>query len=125
MDVPYETIKAISQRISSQTIENRRTLHKIPELELHLPETQAVIVAQLQRIGITNITLGKELTSVVADIQGTSTTAGTVRCVALRSDMDALPLTETNDCDFISTHTGRMHGMLFTVYSANFCSMWT
>jgi amidohydrolase len=53
---------------------------------------------------------GKGLTSVVAVIEGRGAGGGgRRRCVALRADMDALPLTENNGLEFASEVPGRMH----------------
>lgn len=111
MNVPFESIKAAAHKISPQIIQLRRTFHTIPELELHNPATQAVILENLQRIGITKITLGKSLTSVIADIEGTAPASQPLRCIALRSDTDALPVTEETNYEFSSKNDGRMHGV--------------
>lgn len=113
--------------LSDRLVGNRRRIHAFPELGLVLPRTQAVVVEELERIGVDSIRLGKNLSSVVADIHGTgalkaasgmgalkapSGTGASVaglRTVALRADMDALPLREHNDLDFASKNEGCMH----------------
>lgn len=85
-------------------IKMRRDLHKIPELELHLPKTSAYVKAQLKAFGIEYIEMIKG-NGIVALIQGKSTG----KCLAIRADMDALPITEETGLPFSSEHTGCMH----------------
>jgi hippurate hydrolase len=85
----------------------RRRIHRRPERGLANPETQSLILDELKAIGLT-ATKGKgKCTWVTADIRGTA--AGPARCVLLRADMDALPLTETNETDYVSEVEGVMH----------------
>lgn len=95
--------------LSARLVTNRRRIHEFPELGLDLPKTQAVVVEELRRMDVETIRLGKGLSSVVAQIHGFLTTAGRRRTVALRADMDALPLREHNALDFASRNTGCMH----------------
>ena len=82
--------------------EHRRALHRIPELDFDLPETRAYVTAVLSKLPCTILPAGRAGLCAYFD-------AGMPDTTALRSDMDALPLTETNDCDYASTHPGRMH----------------
>ena len=72
--------------------DTREHLHQIPELQFEEQETHAFIRAKLLEIGITNITTIAK-TGIVAVIEPTSH-ATTVHGIALRSDMDALPIDE-------------------------------
>ncbi|WBW50517.1 amidohydrolase [Peptoniphilus equinus] len=86
------------------TIEMRRALHQIPELELELPETVAYVKRKLDEFGIAY----RELingNALVATIYG----AEEGKCLAIRADMDALPVTEETGLEFASTHPGNMH----------------
>jgi amidohydrolase len=85
-------------------IEIRRTIHRGPERGLHLPRTQATVVAELERLGLVP-RLGRGLSSVTAVIDG----ARPGPTVLLRADMDALPLQEETGLDFASTIDGTMH----------------
>jgi hippurate hydrolase len=82
----------------------RRRLHRQPERGLSLPGTQALIVEELEKLGLTP-QLGRETTSVTALIEG----SGPGPTVLLRGDMDALPLTEETGLEFSSEVDGVMH----------------
>ncbi|HYC57874.1 MAG TPA: M20 family metallopeptidase [Candidatus Binatia bacterium] len=106
LDASFRALEQDAQAISDVIVSNRRRIHEHPELGLTLPKTQSVVVSELERIGVTGIRTGAGLSSVVADIEGT---AGAGRRVALRADMDALPLSEHNDLPFASKVAGCMH----------------
>lgn len=99
-----EDLLESARGMQDQTIELRRAIHADPELGLQLPETQKKILESLTGLGL-DITLGESTTSVVADLD----TGKPGPTVLLRGDMDALPLQEDNDFDYISKHEGRMH----------------
>jgi len=94
--------------LGDRIVANRRRIHEHPELGLSLPRTQALVIEELTRIGVDSVRRGTGLTSVVADIVGTGG-GDPARCVALRADMDALPLSEHNDLAFASRIPGCMH----------------
>lgn len=85
-------------------IKIRRDLHRIPELELDLPKTSKYVKEKLKEFGIDY----KEYINgngVSAVIEG----AKPGKCLAIRSDMDALPITEETGLDFQSEIDGQMH----------------
>jgi hippurate hydrolase len=82
----------------------RRRVHRRPELGLRLPQTQALITDELQRLGLNPIP-GAAVTSVVATIDG----GRPGPTIILRADMDALPLQEETGLDFASEVAGAMH----------------
>ena len=82
----------------------RRVFHQIPELGEHLPETQARVCAELDAIGIPYKKNAVD-SGVIGLIEGTQ--PGKV--IALRADMDALPITEATGLLFASKHEGKMH----------------
>ena len=85
-------------------INNRRELHKIPELDFDLPKTTKYITTILDELGVNYKTnIGKS--GIVADFIGKDTT----KTIALRADIDALPILESSDCPFKSEHIGKMH----------------
>jgi hippurate hydrolase len=86
----------------------RRRLHRHPEIGLHLPRTQQVILEELTALGLDG-RAGEKLTSVTAIIEGTAEGAAPGGTVLLRADMDALPLQEETGLDFASAEPGVMH----------------
>lgn len=82
-------------------IETRRHLHRHPELSFHEFETSAFIKQRLDALGIS--WRGVAGTGVVAHIGSGD------RCVALRADIDALPMQEETGLPYASTKSGVMH----------------
>ena len=93
-------------RFLDELVALRRRLHATPEIGLHLPVTQQIVLEALDALEVPDleITLGRETTSVVAVLRGGR--PGPV--VLLRGDMDALPLTEDTGLPYASTN-GAMH----------------
>ena len=88
--------------LQGQLVEWRRSLHQIPETGTTLPQTIAFIKARLDEMGISY--------KVYEDISCIEATIGSgEKCFMLRSDVDALPVTEEADVPFKSTN-GCMHG---------------
>ena len=85
----------------------RHALHQIPELLYELHKTSAYVQERLKEIGVDEMATGIGQTGVVAVIKGRTDTKG--RVIGLRADMDALPINEVNDLDYVSTHPGAMH----------------
>ncbi len=87
--------------LHSDLISWRRTLHQIPEVGLHLPQTVAFVVSKLEEMGV-SYKIYDDCSCVVATLGSGD------KCIMLRADMDALPVVETADVDFKSTN-GCMH----------------
>lgn len=90
--------------LQSRTVALRRRIHRHPEQGLHLPTTQAAVLAELADLPITTHT-GSSTTSVVGVLEG----GRPGRTVLLRADMDALPLDEDTGLEFASANPGTMH----------------
>ena len=103
--VEAHELKARAVSLGPRIGEIRRAIHRRPELGLNNPRTQALIIEELKRIGIPVLAKGKGCTSVVAEIEGN----GPGACIALRADMDALPLSEHGSCEWASEVEGAMH----------------
>jgi len=101
---PTTAIRDLTQRIEHRLIEIRRDIHAHPELAFEEVRTAGVVAAELEKLGITHQT-GIGRTGVVGLIQGGS--PGPV--LAIRADMDALPIQETSGLPFASTRPGLMH----------------
>jgi len=93
-----------AREILPEVIALRRRLHRIPEVGLELPRTQALVLEAVRDLGL-DPTPGVTVGSVVATIEG----ARPGPTILLRADMDALPLTEETGLDFASEHDGQMH----------------
>jgi amidohydrolase len=92
----------------------RETIHQEPELSYQERHTRDTIVAALEELGIPHRTFDG-FTGVVGTIAGDA--AGPV--VALRADMDGLPVTEATGLRFASRHPGRMHACGHDVHVAS------
>lgn len=88
-------------------VADRRYLHENPELGFEEQNTMAFIVQRLESLGAEDIRSGIAGTGVTALIRGTAPGSG--KCVALRADIDALPITEENDVEYVSKNPGVMH----------------
>ncbi len=87
----------------------RRDLHTHPELKFEESRTSSQIAAWLQALGLP-MDRGMGGTGIVATLRGTGPDADDpARAIALRADMDALPVQEINAFDYISANPGRMH----------------
>jgi len=93
-----------AEQLQDRTVDLRRRLHRRPELGLQLPETQAVILAELEDLDL-DVRTGTTVSSVLAVLEGEL--PGPTHL--LRGDMDALPLTEDTGLDFSSEIPGAMH----------------
>ena len=85
----------------------RRHFHRHPELAREEFETAAAIERELDAIGIEH--RRSAVTGVVAELTGTKPCAGEPRCIALRADIDALPVQQENDVPYRSLCPGKMH----------------
>ncbi|MRG55108.1 amidohydrolase [Phyllobacterium sp. SYP-B3895] len=84
----------------------RRKLHEKPELMFDVHETAAFVAAKLQEFGCDTVETGIGRTGVVGIIKGRH---GNGPTIGLRSDMDALPLTEITGKPWASQNIGKMH----------------
>lgn len=108
-------IKSLAQEFKTEIISNRRHLHAHPELSFQEHNTAAFVEAQLQSYGISEMERKAE-TGIVVLIKGKNPDKKTV---ALRGDMDALPIVEQNDVPYKSIHPGVMHACGHDVHTAS------
>ena len=99
-----EKIKALAKEFAPVQIAVRHHLHANPELSYQEFKTAAYVKAQLLEMGIASEE--KATTGLVAIIEGKNPAS---RVMALRADMDALPIQEQNDVPYKSTVPGVMH----------------
>jgi amidohydrolase len=108
-----DLIRAEAARLEPQLVEIRRHLHAHPELSFREHSTSAFIQAQLRAEGIA-LETGIAGTGIVATVHGQTDNG---RTVALRGDMDALPIREANQVPYCSTIDGVMHACGHDVHS--------
>ncbi len=84
----------------------RRTIHQHPELLFDLPKTAALVTEKLKEFGCDEVVGGIAKTGVVAIVNGNK---GAGRTIALRSDMDALPMAEQTNLPYASKVENMMH----------------
>ena len=85
----------------------RRDLHEHPELLFDTHRTSGVVAAKLKEFGCDEVVEGIGRTGVVGVIHGKTNKSGKV--IALRADMDALPIHETSGVEHSSKTDGAMH----------------
>jgi N-acetylcysteine deacetylase len=96
-------MRSKAEAIANDIIAIRRELHRQPELGYQEVRTAQLVCQQLDRLGI-SYRSGVAKTGVVAELS-----MGTGKTVALRADMDALPITEATGLPFSSENPGVMH----------------
>jgi amidohydrolase len=109
-----EKIKSLSESYSQEVVGLRRHLHANPELSYEEFDTAKFVATQLRSYGIDP----KEVatTGIVALIEGNNPGKKTV---ALRADMDALPIQEASEVSYRSTRPGVMHACGHDVHTSS------
>jgi amidohydrolase len=100
-----EKIKTLASENQDQWVSWRRHLHRHPELSFQEKETHQYIWKQLDEMGITDKQVMSD-TGIVALIKGNNPDK---RTVAVRGDIDALPIQEANEVEYKSAREGVMH----------------
>src|SRR5690554_3178059 len=108
-----EKIDGVMHNIYPELVKTRRRVHMHPETAYNEHKTAGLIADYLGNLGIEAVT-GVAKTGVTALIRG----ACKGRTVALRADMDALPVTEENECEYKSSIPGVMHACGHDVHVA-------
>ena len=96
-------IRELVKKNSDYVIEMRRDFHMHPELAFEEFRTSKIVKEELDKLSIPYIELAG--TGVVATIKGEKPG----KTIALRADMDALPVQEENDVAYKSVNDGKMH----------------
>ncbi len=110
-----EKIKSLAKAYKEEVIQTRRHLHANPELSFHEYKTAAFVKERLLEIGVTKIE-SKADTGWAALIEGRNPGKNTL---ALRADMDALPIIEANDVTYKSQNPGVMHACGHDAHTAS------
>ena len=110
------------ESVQQQSISNapevvmwRRHLHANPELSYKEYNTSKFVAKTLREIGLTPVE-GVAVTGIVALVEGKNPSKNVI---ALRADMDALPITEANTVDYKSKNAGVMHACGHDVHTAS------
>lgn len=109
-----EEVRIWANELFEEVREIRRHLHAHPELSFEETATAQYISEKLTAHGISHTT-GVSGTGIVAVIEG----QGPGPTIALRGDMDALPITEQSEAPYRSTNEGVMHACGHDVHTAN------
>lgn len=109
-----EKIKSLSLREYEQVVAWRRHLHANPELSYQEFNTVKYVDEQVKAMGLSTTPMAE--TGLVIDIKGKNPDKKTV---ALRADMDALPIVEANEVSYKSTKPGVMHACGHDVHTSS------
>ena len=107
-------IQELAKSIHQEVIANRRHLHQNPELSFHEENTSAFVRDKLDELGISYERMAGN--GLVALLKGEKPSD---QIVALRGDMDALPITEANDVSYKSKYPGVMHACGHDVHTSS------
>jgi amidohydrolase len=108
-------IQSLSKEYSQSVVNQRRHLHAHPELSYQEFKTAKYVAEQLRSFGLTPHE-GIATTGVVTEIKGRNPEKKTI---ALRADMDALPINEANNVPYKSTVQGVMHACGHDVHTSS------
>lgn len=109
-----DKIQQIAKSIFNDVVANRRHLHTHPELSFHEVETSAFVAKHLDSLGLTYERMADN--GLVALLKGEKPSD---EVIALRADMDALPITEANDVPYKSQNVGVMHACGHDVHTSS------
>jgi len=110
-----DKIKTLAKAYKEEVIQTRRHLHANPELSFQEFKTAAFVKERLMEIGVTQIE-SKADTGWAALIEGRNPQK---QVLALRADMDALPIIEANEVSYKSQNPGVMHACGHDAHTAS------
>ncbi len=102
-----DSLKAEIDELVPDMVAMRRDLHEHPELAFEEVRTSGIVTQRLRTLGL-EVQTGIAKTGVVGLLRGGASKPG-AKTIAIRADMDALPVYELNDIDYRSTVDGKMH----------------
>lgn len=103
----HDRLKSDIDEIFPEMVAMRRDLHEHPELAFEEVRTSGIVAGRLRALGL-EVQTGIAKTGVVGTLRGGKTQPG-AKTLAIRADMDALPIYELNEIDYRSTVDGKMH----------------
>lgn len=110
-----DKIKELSADLAGEVVKDRRHLHANPELSFEEYNTAAYVSGKLKDMGL-EVQENVAGTGVVALINGNNASS---KVIALRADMDALPINEANNVPYKSTNPGVMHACGHDVHTSS------
>jgi hippurate hydrolase len=108
------TIRQKAEALLQETNRIRQQIHAHPELSFQEFETSTFIASELSKLNIP-FTKGIAGTGIVALIEGKNPTK---KCLAIRTELDALPINELNEVSYKSQNQGVMHACGHDVHAA-------
>src|SRR5579862_897262 len=99
------SLESVIERHVGAAVELRHRLHRIPELAFEEFETAGTIRTELDGLGISHIAGVADAPTATVCVIGDQGKP----CVALRADIDALPILEQSGVAYASEHPGKMH----------------
>lgn len=109
-----DRVKQLAQEYAPEAVQVRRHIHANPELSFEEHNTAAYVRQVLESYGIASVSLAE--TGVVALIEGKNPEK---KVIALRADLDALPIVEANEVAYKSKNTGVMHACGHDVHTSS------
>jgi amidohydrolase len=104
---PDDLKATIDERVPD-LVATRRDFHEHPELAFEEVRTSGIVAQRLRSLGL-EVETGVAQTGVVGLLRGEKPASAKSKTLALRADMDALPIYELNEIDYRSQVDGKMH----------------
>src|SRR5579883_3614382 len=102
-----DQLKSEIDELVPDMVAMRRDLHEHPELSFEEVRTSGIVAQRLRSLGL-EVQTGIAKTGVVGLLRGEKSEPG-AKTIAIRADMDALPIYELNEIDYRSQVDGKMH----------------
>ena len=115
MAIDFEQIEALSEKVFEKVKSYREHLHSHPELSYKEYNSSKFVAETLTNLGIDSSFIGE--TGVMAVISANHHEENTP-CIALRADLDALPIQEQNEVSYKSKNEGVMHACGHDVHTS-------
>lgn len=110
-----DKIRHLSEKYYEPVVTLRRRIHAHPELSWQEVETSKLVAETLMKAGI-EVQTRVAKNGVVGTLRCKNSSS---KCIALRADMDALPIHEENELSYCSANEGVMHACGHDVHTAN------